>query len=162
LHLDYFRAYHDFSEQLKASGINYSIIKPPAIFSSFLDLVEMAKKNRLITMGKGDKVMNPIDATDLAKICVDEICRENAVTEAGGKMVYSRQQINEIIQKEINPAGKVKNIPVGFLRLLTPVLKIFNRNLYDKIAFFLEVTQHNTVAWKIGTTTLEEWVKSNK
>lgn len=30
LHLAYRKAHHDFSEKLKQSGINYSIIKPPA------------------------------------------------------------------------------------------------------------------------------------
>jgi uncharacterized protein YbjT (DUF2867 family) len=161
LHLDYFKVHHDFSEELKASGINYTIVKPPAIFSSFLDLVDMAKKGRLMTMGKGDKVTNPIDASDLAKICIEGINRDNTITEAGGKTVYSRQQINEIIQQEIRPTGKVRRVPVGPIRLLSPMLKIINRNLYDKIAFFLEVTQHDTLAPKIGTTTLEEWVKRN-
>lgn len=162
LHLTYFRVHHDFSERLKASGINYTIIKPPAIFSSFLDLIDMAKKGRLITMGKGDKLTNPIDEADLAKICVEGIQQDNAVIETGGKTVYSRKQINEIIQEQIKPSKKVRTIPVGLIRFFLPSIKLFNRNLYDKMAFFLEVTQHDTIAPKTGATTLEEWIRQNK
>lgn len=162
LHLYYFKVHHDFSEKLKASGIDYTIIKPPAIFSSFLDLVDMAKRGRLITVGKGDKKTNPIDASDLAKICVRGIEQTNTVIETGGKAIYTRQQINEIIQNEIDPSKKVRSIPVELIRFFIPLLKILNRNLYDKIAFFIEVTQHDTIAPKIGETTLEEWVKVNK
>src|SRR6185369_5865271 len=60
VHLNYFNAHHLFSEKLKQSGLDYSIIKPPAILSSFIDLIDMAKKGRLVTIGKGDKQTNPI------------------------------------------------------------------------------------------------------
>jgi uncharacterized protein YbjT (DUF2867 family) len=73
LHVEYFRVHHEFAEMLKKSGIDYSIIKPPAIFSGFLDMVEMAKRGRLINIGKGDKKTNPIYEADLAKECVDAI-----------------------------------------------------------------------------------------
>ena len=69
-HLEYFNVHHLFSERLKQSGIDYTIIKPPALFSAFIDLMELAKKGRLLTMGKGDKLTNPIYEGDLAKVCV--------------------------------------------------------------------------------------------
>src|SRR5829696_4450663 len=104
LHLNYFDVHHQFSERLKQSGIDYSIIKPPALFSAFLDLIDLAKKGRLITMGKGDKLTNPVYEGDLAKICVESIHQPNAIIEAGGKETLSRKQINEIIQKAVNPS----------------------------------------------------------
>ena len=51
LHLEYFKVHHDFSELLKKSGIDYSIVKPPAIFSAFIDMIEMAKKGQLVNIG---------------------------------------------------------------------------------------------------------------
>jgi uncharacterized protein YbjT (DUF2867 family) len=161
-HLEYFKTHHDFSEKLKTSGIDYTIVKPPAIFTSFLDLIDMARKGRLMTMGKGDKLTNPISENDLAKICVDGILQNNVEIEAGGKTIYSRKQVNEIIQTLVNPTGKVRSMPVPVIRLFLPLLKIMNRNLFDKISFFIEVTQHDTIAPQIGETTLEEWVSKNK
>src|ERR1700741_3958568 len=45
--LEYFKVHHEFSEKLKASGINYSIIQPPAIFCAFIDMISMSKKGQL-------------------------------------------------------------------------------------------------------------------
>jgi uncharacterized protein YbjT (DUF2867 family) len=88
LHLEYFKVHHDFSELLKKSGIDYSIVKPPAIFSAFIDMIEMAKKGQLINIGKGDKKTNPIYEGDLAKVTVEAINKQNSIFEAGGKTIY--------------------------------------------------------------------------
>lgn len=115
-HLEYFHVHHQFSEQLKKSGIDYSIIKPPALFSAFIDLIDMAKKGRLVTMGKGDKLTNPIYEGDLAKICVEGINQSNVIIEAGGKQLLSRKQINETIQSIIAPRKKLRSVPIGMIK----------------------------------------------
>jgi uncharacterized protein YbjT (DUF2867 family) len=160
-HLAYFEAHHQFAEKLKASGINYSIIKPPALFSAFLDLIDMAKKGQLITMGKGDKRTNPIFEGDLAKICVASINQTNVEIEAGGTEVWSRHQINEIIQQAVNPTKKVRKVPFGLVKAGLPLVKLASRNLYDKMAFFTQVMQHDVIAPKVGETKLRDYVKGS-
>lgn len=159
LHLEYFRAHHEFSEVLKKSGIDYSIIKPPAIFSAFIDLMEMAKKGQLINIGAGDKKTNPIFEGDLAKICVASIAQHNITIEAGGKNSYTRRQLNEIIQNQVNNRKKIRTIPVEVFKLILPVIKVFNKSMFDKFAFFMEVMQQDTIAPQLGETTFEEYVK---
>ena len=159
LHLEYFRVHHEFSEALKRSGIDYSIIKPPAIFSAFIDVVEMSKKGRLVHLGKGDKKTNPIFEGDLAKIAVDSIKHPNSTVEAGGKMIYTRRQINEIIQNQVNPGKKLRTVPLAVLKLTLPLVKIFDKNLFDKFAFFVEVMQHDTIAPQVGTMRFEDYLK---
>lgn len=158
-HLEYFNVHHQFSERLKQAGIDYSIIKPPAIFSAFIDLMDMAKKGRLVTMGKGDKLTNPIYEGDLAKIIVDSIHQPNAIIEAGGNEVLSRRQINEVIQKVVAPHKKIRSVPIGIVKAALPVMKLVSKNLYDKVAFFTAVMQEDTVAPKVGKMRLEEYVK---
>jgi uncharacterized protein YbjT (DUF2867 family) len=160
LHLEYFRVHHEFSEKLKNSGLNYSIIKPPAIFCGFVDLIEMSKKGRLINIGKGDKKTNPIYEGDLAKICVDAIKTNNTVIEAGGKNIYSRKEINEIIQNEINPGKAVRTVPLGLIKLSLPFMRIFDQNGFNKFAFFIEVMQHDTIAPQIGEMKFENYIKT--
>jgi uncharacterized protein YbjT (DUF2867 family) len=159
LHLTYFRVHHEFAEKLKHSGLNYSIIKPPAIFSAFVDLIPMARKGQLVTIGKGDKRTNPIYEGDLAKVCVDSIALDNSVIEAGGKNVYTRSQLNEIIQRTVCPEKKIRNIPAGLLRVSLPLMRIFNKNTFDKFAFFFEVMQHDTIAPKVGEMRFEDYIK---
>lgn len=157
-HLEYFRVHQEFSERLKKSGIDYSIIKPPALFSAFVDLLDMARKGRLVTLGSGDKLTNPIYEGDLANVCVAAIRQPNAVIEAGGPEVLSRRRINEIIQAGVAPGKKIRAIPVGLVKAFLPVIKLASKNTYDKVAFFLEVMQHDTLAPEIGGMRLEEYI----
>jgi uncharacterized protein YbjT (DUF2867 family) len=159
LHLEYFKVHHEFSELLKNSGIDYSIIKPPAIFCAFIDLIDMAKKGKLSNIGSGEKKTNPIYEGDLAGICVASISQKNTTVEAGGKNIYTRKQLNEIIQKEVNPGKKLGQIPLGPVKMSLPLIKLFSRNSYHKLAFFMEVMQHDTIAPQLGEMDFEEYVK---
>jgi uncharacterized protein YbjT (DUF2867 family) len=158
-HLAYFNTHHRFSLLLKNSGINYSIIRPPALFSAFLDLVTLAKKGRLVHMGKGDKRTNPIFEGDLAQICVASIHQMNAEIEAGGKQVMTRREINETIRNMVAPGKKIPTIPIWLVRSMLPIIKPFNRNLYDKFSFFVQVIQDDVLAPGLGERRLEEYIK---
>ncbi|AHM58738.1 NAD-dependent epimerase/dehydratase [Flammeovirgaceae bacterium 311] len=160
LHLNYCKVHHDFAELLQRSGINYSIIKPPAVFSAFVDMIEMAKKGRLITIGAGDKKTNPIYEGDLAKVCVDSIKHPKAVIEVGGKMIYTRHELNELVQNAVNPKKKVRHIPPGLMITALPLIRLFDKNMYDKFSFFIEVTQQDTVAPQLGEMRFEDYIRS--
>jgi uncharacterized protein YbjT (DUF2867 family) len=159
-HLNYFKTHHDLSELLIRSGLNYSIIKPPAIFSSFKDLAQMAAKGRLMNMGSGDKQTNPIYEGDLAAICVESIKSNNTAIPAGGKEIFTRKQINELIQQTINPRGKVRSMPLGLMKLTLPLIKIFDKNTYDKFAFYLAVMETDIIAPQIGETKLADYLET--
>ena len=159
LNLEYFRVHHEFAERLKASGLDYSIIKPPAIFSSFLDLADMAKKGLLFNIGKGDKRTNPIYEVDLANECVNTIKDKNVTKEIGGMAIYTRRQLNEIIQKEVCPTKKTKNVPLWLFKLPLPMLKLFKKNMYDKLSFFTAVMQEDTIAPQVGQMKFEDYIK---
>jgi uncharacterized protein YbjT (DUF2867 family) len=158
-HLEYFAVHHEFSEALKNSGIDYAIVKPPAIYSAFLDMIDMARKGQLVNMGAGDKKTNPIYEGDLAIVCAEAIKQTNAVVAAGGKEVYTRRQINEIIQQVVAPNKKVRTVPMGLVKFFLPFIKRIDRNLYDKLTFYLEVMQHDVIAPQIGELTLEEYIR---
>ena len=158
-HLAYFSAHHQFAEKLKSSGLDYAIIKPPALFSAFVDLLPMARKGMLAVMGSGEKLTNPIYEGDLAKICVQAINQPNAVIEAGGKEVLSRRQINEAIQQIAAPGKTLRTVPLGLVKALLPLLKLTSKNMYDKVAFFTAVMQHDTLAPQVGETRLADYIK---
>jgi uncharacterized protein YbjT (DUF2867 family) len=158
-YLNYFKVHHEFSEVLKASGINYAIVKPPAVFSAFIDMIELAKKGMLVTLGAGDKKTNPIYEGDLAKICVNAIGEPNATIEAGGKTIYTRKQLNEIVQNVVNPKRKVYHIPLALLKTMLPLVKLFDKNMYDKATFIVEVMQHDTIAPRVGELRFEHYIQ---
>ncbi len=158
LHLEYFKVHHDFSELLKTSGIDYTIIKPPAIFSAFIDMIEMAKKGQLVNIGEGDKKTNPIFEGDLAEIIVNTIDKKNSIVEAGGKTIYTRKQLNEIVQNEVDRYKKIRSVPLGLFKIVLPLIKLFSKNTFNKFAFFIEVMQHDTIAPQLGSMNFENYV----
>lgn len=95
----------------------------------------------------------------MAEICVKSIAQQNAIIEAGGEHIYTRKQIIEIIHEAIRPGKKVKSIPIGVIKFVLPMLKILNQNLYDKLAFFLTMLNHDVIAPKIGTMRFENYIK---
>ncbi|MEO6036854.1 MAG: SDR family oxidoreductase [Saprospiraceae bacterium] len=160
--LTYFRVHDDFSKALQSSGLHYAIVQPPAIMSAFLDLVKMARSGWLMTIGGGQYRTNPISEYDLAKICADLIGQPNTVLAAGGQRIYTRQEINLIIQKLTAPHKKVRSIPLWLVRSALPFWKIANRNMYDKLAFFTEVMEHDLLAPQVGTISLEDYFTLDK
>jgi uncharacterized protein YbjT (DUF2867 family) len=162
LHLQYFKVHHEFSQLIINSGMAYAIIKPPAIFSGFLDMIDMDKTGRLINIGKGEKKTNPIYEGDLAAVVVDAIPLPSCEVEVGGKKIYTRRQLYEIIQQEVMPTKSIKNIPLWMFKMGLPLIRIFNKNMFDKFAFFTEVIQQDTIGPPIGEMTFEEYIKLNK
>jgi uncharacterized protein YbjT (DUF2867 family) len=122
-------------------------------------MIEMAKKGQLINIGKGDKKTNPIYEGDLAKVTVEAINKQNSIFEAGGKTIYTRKQLNEIVQNEVDSQKKIRTVPLGLFKVTLPIIKLFSKNTFDKFAFFIEVMQHDTIAPQVGTMTFEDYVK---
>lgn len=158
-HLEYFYVHYEFSQRLINSGIDYSVIKPPAIFCAFLDFIEMAKQGKLMNLGKGDKKTNPIYEGDLAKVIVGSIEKPNCIIEAGGKKTYTRRQLCEIVQQAVDPNKKIRNVPMAMVKMGLPFYKLFDKNAYHKFSFFTEVMTHDTFAPPVGEMSFEEYVK---
>lgn len=158
-HLEYFRVHYEFEQRLRNAGIDYSILRPPALFSAFLDLIQMAKKGRLVNMGRGERLTNPISESDLANICLQYIDQRNTAIGAGGSEILSRKKLNQIIQDVVQPGKKVRTVPMAFVSLMLPLLKRFDRNAYHKLAFFRTVLRHDTIAPRLGTSRFEDYVR---
>ena len=52
------------------------------------------------------------------------------------------------------------SMPIGLVKLSLPMMKLFNKNAYDKFAFYIKVMGHDTIAPKIGKMKFEDYIKS--
>jgi uncharacterized protein YbjT (DUF2867 family) len=157
--LNYFKAHHDFTKLLISSGLDYCIVKPPAIFSAYQELIEMAKRGVLVNMGSGQYRTNPIFEGDLSKIIVNSINENDKNIEAGGKFMYTRIQILEIIKARINQNTSIINMPKNFVNFFLFFLCVFNQNAHDKLAFISEVMNEDIIAPTIGEMSFESYVE---
>jgi uncharacterized protein YbjT (DUF2867 family) len=94
--LELAKAHQEFTKELKKSGLSYTIIHPVGIFTGLHDLLLMAKKGQVITVGNGNKKTNPIHQEDLARICVENIVNGKNSIEVGGPKIYTRNEIAEM------------------------------------------------------------------
>lgn len=155
--LEYCRVHARVEDALIHSGMDYSIIKPVAMFSAFRDLYEMALRGRLLNLGKGTCRTNPIHEKDVARLCVQAIKGARRRICAGGPVVYTRAEINEIIA---GGAGRKRlpRVPAWPVKALLPVVRLANTNLYHKLKFYLRVMEEDLIAPVEGHLRLENYI----
>ena len=155
--LAYFKAHADFAEALKASGLAYTILEPTALYSAFDEVVSMARKGQIGNLGAGDKLTNPIYEGDLAEVAIQSIGKPSQVIPVGGQQVYSRLELVQLACKVAGYKGKIPSVPFGVVKAMLPLVKLYSRNMYDKLAFLVAVSEIDCVAPKRGTHTLEAY-----
>lgn len=156
--LELAKAHHLFTNEIKKSGLSYTILHPVAIFTGLHDILLMAKKGQVITVGNGDKKTNPIHQVDLAKVCVDNIINGKNHVEAGGPKIYTRNEIAELACEAVGNAKNV-NIPEWLAELGLPLVKVWDKTFYDKLSFFKEVLTEDAIAPQFGQHLLEGYFK---
>lgn len=155
--LAYFKAHADFEKALQNSGITYTILQPVALFSAFDELVSMARKGRIGSLGKGDKKTNPIYEGDVAKVAVSCIGQPSQSLPLGGKTTYTRLELIKIACEAAGYYGKIPEIPFEFVEPLLPFVRLVSRSLYDKIAFIIAVSKVDCIAPPVGELSMEEY-----
>ncbi|MFC6996851.1 SDR family oxidoreductase [Rufibacter roseus] len=158
LNVAYFKAHEDFAQALQQSDIPATIVKPPALFSAFLNLLPMARKGKLASVGPGDCLTNPIHEHEVAEACVASLTQPETIIELGGPVSYSRLELVKLVGKSVKRWGKVKIIPYWVAASVLPLVWLVNRSLYEKASFFVNVTQSDCVAPVKGKLRLEDYL----
>lgn len=150
------QAKQKFVEQLKASGLNYTIFKPTGFFSDMDEFLKMAKKGPVYLFGKRDFKINPIDGKDLAKACVEAVENNEKEINIGGPEVLTYQRIAETAFKVLNKPSRIIRIPIGIIKGILFLLRKLTRvQTYGPIEFLMTVLTMDMVAPQYGGNTLE-------
>lgn len=147
-----------FVDELKVSGMEYTIMRPTGFFSDMADFLQMAKGGKIYLFGKGQKKLNPIHGADLAKVCVDAIESSKQVINVGGPDTLTHQQIGELALKAYGKPPKTILIP-DFVRKLTIwlVRTFTSSKTYGPIEFFLTAMNLDMDAPPQGFRRLEDF-----
>jgi len=81
-HLDIVDAHEAFVDELKESGIEFSVLRPTGYFSDMGEFFEMARRGRVWLIGSGKNRVNPIHGVDLAVVCADAV-ESDAIESTG-------------------------------------------------------------------------------
>jgi uncharacterized protein YbjT (DUF2867 family) len=154
----YFKAHESFAEALRQSGIPATIIKPTALFSAFMELVPFARKGLLASIGPGTSRTNPIHEIEVAEACVRALTQPETTVELGGPIIYTRLELIQIINKRMGHFRLTPQVPYWVAHTVLPVVKLFNRSLYEKADFLTEVTKTDCIAPVKGHLRLEDYL----
>ena len=159
-HLKIFEAKERFVDELKTSGLNYTIMRPNGFFSDMRDFLDMAKKGKVYLFGKGDFKLNPIHGEDLAKVCVDKISSNEKEATVGGPDMLSQ---NELATLALNAWGKkpsIAHLPDWIRKFTIWSLRTFTSSkTYGPIEFFLTLMAFDNKAEQVGEHHLIDFFK---
>ena len=159
LHLDIIKAHEDFVAELKASGLDYAVIRPTGYFSDMGEYLQMAKKGRVWLVGSGENRMNPIHGADLAVACVDAMEGTEREVEVGGPETLTYRQIAEIALDAAGKEIRITSVPVWIIRLSVTLMRLLNRHNGELLAFFAAMMTSDMVAPATGSHRLGEYFR---
>ncbi|MCE2678322.1 MAG: NAD(P)H-binding protein [Burkholderiaceae bacterium] len=131
--LEFQRAKLAFENELVASGLNYSIVRPTAFFKSLSGQIKRLKQGKpFLLFGDGQlTACKPISDQDLGQFianCLTDNHLHRAVLPIGGPgPAITPLQQAQILFKVMGLAPRYKHVPVGFLDMVIVVLKTLGR-----------------------------------
>lgn len=155
-HLDIVRAHEDFVDELRASGIEYAVLRPTGYFSDMGEMLEMARRGRVWLIGSGKTHVNPIHGADLAVACADAIEGAGGEIEVGGPETMTWEKVANLAFGVLGKPVKVTRIPEWFMWWVVRLVRLFNRHQGELLAFFTTMATTDVVAPSTGAHTLED------
>lgn len=157
--LAYVDAHEEFVAALRSSGMGHAVVRPTGFFYVFGEIFRMAARGRAFLVGDGRARTNPVHESDVARACADALADGEGELAVGGPEVYTRRETTELAFRALGRPPKITSLPPGLLVKLAAPLKLFDRRLYDLLAFGVAVGATDLVAPAYGTRGLAEYFR---
>lgn len=158
-HLDIVRAHEDFVDELRRSGLAYTVLRPTGYFSDMGEVFDMARKGRVYLIGRGENRTNPVHGADLAVRCVDAMDGEAREIEVGGPETMTWREIAALAFEVQGKRARITSVPVWLMKVLIFLTRLFNRHAGGLLAFFTAMSTRDVVAPLSGSHSLEAHYK---
>lgn len=114
-----------FEEELKKSGINYTIHRPTGYFYDIVKVFKpMVEKGEVTLLGKDPVHANVISTEDFAEFIVKHMTDENKMYDVGGKETYSYEEIANMCFAAAGKEPVIKRAPAFLFDVLAFVNKL--------------------------------------
>jgi uncharacterized protein YbjT (DUF2867 family) len=130
--VDIFRIKWYIEDAIRRSGVPYVILKPTAFMDVWVDQIiadPIRKKGTATIFGPGTALANYIAVDDVAEFVLKILAREDVINEAievGGPSTMSMNDLTTLVEKQLGREGKRRHIPVLAMKLLPPVVRLFD------------------------------------
>jgi uncharacterized protein YbjT (DUF2867 family) len=136
--MELFRMKYLAEEELKASGLAWTIVRPTAYMETWAALIgePLLESGRTRIFGRGENPINFVSAHDVARFVelavVDPAMRGEAV-DVGGPENLSMEQVAQTFETVAGKAGKVNHVPLPAMRLMAVLMRSVNPTLARQI-----------------------------
>ena len=153
-----------FVDTLKASGLDYCIIRP-SVFYSYMTLffkMAKAKKDEILLFGKGQYAMNPIHGEDLAEVCVAQLERYEREVNVGGAEIFTQTEMAHLAFEVLHKPANIIYLPDWVRRLILKMGKyLLPKSIYGAMEFVLTIMAMDVVApMQVGKHRLKAFFES--
>ena len=108
-----------FEEELKKSGLTYTIYRPTGYFYDIVKVFKpMVEKGEVTLLGKKPVYANVISTEDLADFIVLHMLDENKSYGIGGKETYSYEEIAKLCFEAAGKEAVIKRAPAFLFDVL--------------------------------------------
>ena len=150
-----------FVDQLKVSGLDYTIIRPNGFFSDMRDFLKMAEKGSVYIFGKGKKKFNPIHGADLAQVCVDAINSNKKEIVVGGPDILTHYEVAEMALLASGKPINIIHLPHWLRKSIIWIMRTFTSSkTYGPIEFFLTLMAEDAIAPRYGSHRLSHFFQN--
>lgn len=159
-HLAYVRAHEEVVDAIKASGIDYCVIRPVGFFSAFEMVLERAASGRSVpVIGDGSARSNPIADADLAKVCVEAFSGDERDVPVGGPEVLTREKMVTLAFQAVGRKTNIKRVPSWSVRTASFLARPVSARIAALGTFYAEVSKADLVAPTHGDLTLYQYYR---
>ncbi len=152
------KAHKMFENELRASGLDYTILRPVGFFSGLNDLAIMAKRKVIPVIGDGEARTNSIHHKDLAEVVVSYLDEGPDIIEVGGPLIHTRMEMAEMIKDKIG--GQIVKVPKTMAKIGAALPKIFSEGMHDKLDYFTFITTNDMIGEQHGSFSFNEYLST--
>ena len=126
---DFYRSKAKVEAYLKASGLSYSILRPPALMEWHVHNLlgaSILTTGKTTIYGAGNNPANYMagkDAAHIAVIALTDPRMKGCTIEMGGPDNVTKNQIANMYSRFSGKKAKVSRVPVGMMKVMAPIMR---------------------------------------
>ncbi|HEX8119835.1 MAG TPA: NAD(P)H-binding protein [Solirubrobacteraceae bacterium] len=156
----YVDAHETVVDALRASAVPGTVIRANGFFSSYDELLDLARKGRARVVGDPDRLSNPIHDADLAAACADALEAGADEVEIGGPETLTRREEVELVNEVAGRGRTAKRMPGAIPRAGAVLLRPVDPRRAAMLDFVRRVCSIDMVGPRHGERTLGEYLRA--
>ncbi len=126
--MELFRMKHRAEQELRASGLTWTIIRPTVSMQTWANIIgePLVKTGKTRIFGHGTNPINFVSADDVAafvELAATDTMLRGEVIEVGGPENVSMEQFARAFERATGKVGTVSRVPLPMMRLMAVLLR---------------------------------------